>query len=178
MVLALLLARWLAARPDARLRRPEEPGAAVAVALTVSLSSLALWVLNPYAGLLAVPAAHLWMLAVLMRPVPSRRARLVMVAAGLLAPLLVTVYYLFALSLDPLHGAWYLLMLVTGHSVGIATALAGCLLLAALGATVEVTWRVPGEKEPAPGEQGPSVYGPGAYAGPGSLGGTGSALRR
>ena len=90
MVLAFLLARWLAARPDARLARPDEPGAAVAVALTVSLSSLALWVLNPYAGLLAVPAAHLWMLAVLMRPVPSRRARLVMVAAGLLAPLLVT----------------------------------------------------------------------------------------
>jgi hypothetical protein len=178
MVLALLLARWLAARPDARLKRPDEPGAAVAVALTISLGSLALWLLNPYAGLLAVPAAHLWMLAVLVRPPPSRRARLVMVAAGLLAPLLVTVYYLFALSLDPIHGAWYLLMLVTGHSVGIATALAGCLLLAAVCATIEITWRVPGEEEPAPGEQGPSVYGPGAYAGPGSLGGTGSALRR
>ena len=54
-----------------------------------------------------------------------------MVAAGLLPALLVTVYYLFSLSLDPLHGAWYLLMLVTGHSVGIAMSLAGCLLLAA-----------------------------------------------
>jgi hypothetical protein len=102
------------------------------VALTVSLGSFALWVLNPYAGLLAVPAAHLWMLAVLVRPPPSRRARLLMVAGGLLAPLLVTVYYLFALSLDPLHGAWYLLGLVTGHSVGIAMSLAGCLMLAAV----------------------------------------------
>ncbi len=178
MVLALLLARWLAARPDARLKRPDEPGAAVAVALTISLGSLGLWVLNPYAGLLAVPAAHLWMLAVLVRPPPSRRARLLMVAGGLVAPLLVTLYYLFALSLDPLHAAWYLLGLVTGHSVGIATSLAGCLLLAAACATVEITWRVPGEEEPAPGEQGPSVFGPGAYAGPGSLGGTSSALRR
>ncbi len=178
MALALLLARWLAARPDARLKRPDEPGAAVAVALTISLGSFALWVLNPYAGLLAVPAAHLWMLAVLVRPPPSRRARLLMVAGGLLAPLLVTVYYLFALSLDPLHAAWYLLGLVTGHSVGIATSLAGALLLAAACATVEITWRVPGEEEPAPGERGPSVFGPGAYAGPGSLGGTSSALRR
>jgi hypothetical protein len=178
MALALLLARWLAARPDARLKRPDEPGAAVAVALTVSFGSLALWWLNPYAGLLAVPAAHLWMLAVLVRPPPRRRARLAMVAGGLLAPLLVTVYYMFALGLDPLHGGWYLLGLVTGHSVNLATALAGCLMLAAVCATLEITWRLPSEEEPAPGEAGPSVYGPGAYAGPGSLGGTGSALRR
>jgi hypothetical protein len=178
MLLALWLGRWLAARPDPRLKDPNDPGAAVALALAISAGSLALWLLNPYAGLLAVPAAHLWMLVVLARPVPSRRARLAMVAAGLLAPLFVTVYYLFSLSLDPLHGAWYLLMLVTGHSVGFAMALVGCLLLAAACATAEVAWRVPGEEEPAPGEEGPSVYGPGAYAGPGSLGGTRSALRR
>ena len=159
MVLALVLARWLAARPDARLKRPDEPGAAVAIALTISLGSLLLWLLNPYAGLLAVPAAHLWMLAVLVRPPPSRRARLAMVAAGLLPALLVTVYYLFSLSLDPLHGAWYLLMLVTGHSVGIAMSLAGCLLLAAACATIEITWRLP-EEEPAPGERGPSATAP------------------
>jgi hypothetical protein len=178
MLLALALGRWLAARPDPRLKVPGDPGASVALALAISVGSLALWLLNPYAGLLAVPAAHLWMLVVLARPVPSRRARLAMVAAGLLAPLFVTVYYLFSLSLDPLHGAWYLLMLVTGHSVGFAMALVGCLLLAAACATAEVAWRVPGEEEPAPGEEGPSVYGPGAYAGPGSLGGTRSALRR
>ena len=178
MALALILARWLAARPDERLKRPDAPGAAVALALAISVGSLALWLLNPYAGLLAVPAAHLWMLAVLARPVPSRRARLALLAGGLLAPLFVTVYYLFALSLDPLHGAWYLLMLVTGHSVGLATSLAGCLLLASACATAELAWRVPGEREPAPGETGPSVYGPGTYAGPGSLGGTKSALGR
>ena len=51
-------------------------------------------------------------------------------------------------------------------------------MLAAACATVEITWRVPGAEEPAPGEKRPSVFGPGAYAGPGSLGGTSSALRR
>jgi hypothetical protein len=178
MALALVVARWLAARPDERLKRPVEAGAAVALALAIGFGALALWLLNPYAGLLAVPAAHLWMLVVLARPVPSRRARVALLAGGLLAPFLVTVYYLFALGLDPLQGAWYLLMLVTGHSVGLPTALAGCLLLAAACATAGLTWRVPGEEEPAPEETGPSVYGPGAYAGPGSLGGTRSALRR
>ena len=71
------------ARPGARAlarraprRPPEEPGRARrrgGVALTISLGSLLLWLLNPYAGLLAVPAAHLWMLAVLVRPPPRRR---------------------------------------------------------------------------------------------------------
>lgn len=178
MPLAFLLARWLAARPDPELRAPEAPPTAVALALGLSLGVLALWLLNPYAGLLAVPAAHLWMLAVLPERPPSRRVRLSLVAVGLLPPLLVAVYYMFALSLDPLAAAWYLFLLVTGQSVGIAMALVGCLLLGVACATIELAWRTPGaEKEPE-GEQGPSIFGPGAYAGPGALGGTGSALRR
>jgi hypothetical protein len=178
MVLAFLLARWLAVWPEPELGRPLEPGAAVALALTIGATTLLLWVVNPYAGLLAVPAAHLWMLVVLARPMPPRRARVALVGAGLLTPLLVAVYYLFALSLDPLEGAWYLLMLVTGHSVGMLTTLIGCLLIATACATAEIAWRAPGEEKPAPDEGGPSVFGPGSYAGPGSLGGTESALRR
>ena len=83
------------------------------------------------------------------------------------------VYYLFALSLDPLESLWYLLLLVTGHTLGLATVLIGCLWLGALGAVIELTCRTPRERpEPArPG--GPPVYGPGRYAGPGSLGGHG-----
>ena len=178
MLLAFLLARWLAARPDPRLKDPAEPGTAVALSLTLSIGCLLLWALNPYAGLLVVPAAHLWMLAVLPRPLPPRRARLVMIGVGLLPALLVAGYYLFALSLDPLEAAWYLVMLVTGHSVGFATALVGCLVLGAACGTAELAWRTPEEEQPSPGEQGPSVFGPGSYAGPGSLGGTRSALGR
>jgi hypothetical protein len=54
-----------------------------------------------------------------------------------------------------------------------------CVMLGTLCAAVEFVYRQPGvapEDEPPP--DGPSVYGPGAYAGPGSLGGTKSALRR
>ena len=178
MVLALFLARWLAVRPDAELREPVEPGAGVALALAISAGSLLLWLVNPFAGLLAVPAAHLWMLTVVTRPAPPRRLRAVLIGVGMAPAVLVAIYFLFALKLDPLHGAWYLLMLVTGDSVGIVLSLIGCLMLAAACGTAEIAWRLPDEDEAEPGPQGPAVYGPGSYAGPGSLGGTQSALRR
>jgi hypothetical protein len=179
MALALLLARWLAARPDPRLATPAGPGAAVAVALVLAVTSLLLWVVNPYAGLLTVPAAHLWLLALLLEGPPPRRVRALLLVLGALPPLLVAVYYLFALSIDPVAGAWYLLMLVTGHTVAPATAFVGCVMLGTLCAAAELVYRQPAappEAESPP--EGPPVYGPGAYAGPGSLGGTESALRR
>jgi hypothetical protein len=178
MVLALVLARWLAVRPDAGLREPVEPGAGVALALAIATGSLLLWLVNPFAALLAVPAAHLWMLTVVTRPAPPRRLRAVLIGVGVAPAVLVAVYYMFALNLDPLHGAWYLLMLVTGHSVGIVLAVIGCLMLAAACGTAEIAWRLPDEDGDEQGPQGPTVYGPGSYAGPGSLGGTQSALRR
>jgi len=178
MALAFLLARFLAARPEPGLARPEGPGAAAAAALVLTSCALLLWVANPFAGLLAVPAAHLWLLAVLIGGRPPRRLRALLLVLGALPPLLVTVYYLFALSIDPLAGAWYLLLLLTGHSVGLATALVGCLMLGALCAAAEFAYRSPAPPAEETGPPGPSVYGPGSYAGPGSLGGTGSALRR
>jgi hypothetical protein len=178
MVLAFAAARLLAARPDPSLNTPVEPGAGVALALVLGIAALFLWLVNPYAGLLATPAAHLWMLAVLSRPVPRRRIRAAMIAIGVVAPLLVAIYYLVALSIDPLEGAWYLLMLVTGHSVGLATTLLSCVILGVLCGTIEIVARVPDEVEPErPAEAGPPVYGPGAHAGRGALGGTESALR-
>jgi hypothetical protein len=179
MALVFALARCLAARPDPSLRTPVEPGAAVALALALSVSAFLLWLVNPYAGLLAAPAAHLWMLAVLTRPVPRRRTRVVMIALGAVPALLVALYYLVTLSMDPLEGAWYLLLLVTGHSVGLVTTLVACVMLGVLCGTAEIVLRVPDEpEEEMPREPGPPVYGPGAHAGRGALGGTESALRR
>jgi len=143
MALAFALARWLAARPDPALEETPDLGGGVALGLAIAAGSLLLWLVNPYAGLLAVPAAHLWMLLALTRPLPARRVRLVLIAVGALPPLLVAVYMLFALSLDPLSGVWYLLMLVTGQSVGIVTSLIACLMLAAACATVETALRWP-----------------------------------
>ena len=51
------------------------------------------------------------------------------------------------------------------------------MLLGLLGAVTAIA-RSGEEEPPRLAEEGPSIYGPGAYAGPGSLGGTESALRR
>ncbi|MDQ3587704.1 MAG: hypothetical protein M3375_05060, partial [Actinomycetota bacterium] len=89
---------------------PTGVGAACAAALVLCGACLALWILDPYAALLAVPALHLWVLAMLLAPRPPRRVRVLALAGGLLPPVVVLLYYLIALSMNPLHGAWYLLM--------------------------------------------------------------------
>ena len=131
------------ARPDPELEEPPDLGAGVALGLTIAAGSLLLWLVNPFAGLLVVPAAHLWMLLALTRPLPARRVRAVLIAVGAAPAVLVAIYLLFALSLDPLSGVWYLLMLVTGQSVGIVTSLIGCVMLAAACATAEAALRWP-----------------------------------
>jgi hypothetical protein len=168
--------RRVAVRSDSRLAQPAAPGAAVATALVIASTLLILWFVNPYATLVLVPAAHLWMLATLVDPPPTRRARALLIAGGLLPPLLVAGYYLLRLSMDPITGAWYLVLLVTGHSVGLITALIGCVLFGVLGAVVVIARAR--EEPPRTVEERQPVYGPGAHAGPGSLGGTESALRR
>jgi hypothetical protein len=178
MALGLFAARFLAARPDPGVLRPEGLGAGVALGLVVSVTALVVWLVNPYAGLLTVPAAHLWLLALLSGDARPRRLRAILLALGALPPLLVTIYYLFALSMGPIAAVWYLLMLVTGHVVGLLTALAGCVMLGALCAAIELVRRMPSARVSEPQPQGPAVYGPGGLAGPGSLGGTESALRR
>ena len=85
----------------------------------------------------------------------------VMLGAGALPALLVALYYLVALSMDPLSGAWYLLLLVTGHSVGLLTALVGCVMLGALCASIELVYRSPAERAEPPKTTGPGALGPG-----------------
>ena len=161
MALGLLAGRFLAARPDPRLRRPEAPGAAVALALVASVATLVLWLANPYAALLAVPAAHLWLLVLVAGVQTRRRVRALLVALGALPALIVALYYLIALRVDPLSGAWYLLLLVTGDSVGPVTALVACVMLGALCASLELVYRSPAEEQQDPEATGPSTLGPG-----------------
>jgi hypothetical protein len=160
MALGLVVARTLAARPDPRLTTPEPPGAAVALALVAEAGALLLWLANPYAGLLTVPAAHLWLVVLLAGVQPRRRVRALLLALGALPAVLVATYYWFALSMDPLHATWYLLMLVTGHTVGLLTALVGCVMLGSLCGAAELVYRSPTEP-PAPPAAGPTPLGPG-----------------
>jgi hypothetical protein len=160
MAIALVVARMLAARPDPRLARPEAPGAAVALALVAAVAVLFLWVANPYAALLTVPAAHLWLVVLLAGSQLRRRIRGLLLALGALPALLVATYYWFALSIDPVSGTWYLLMLLTGHTVGLLTSLVGCVMLGAFCAAVELVYRSPSEP-PARRAEPPAPLGPG-----------------
>ena len=167
--------RLLAARREPAAADPSAPGAAVATVLVLSVLVLLLWVVNPFAALLMTPALHLWTLATLVDPGPPLRARLLMVAGGLLLPLLLAVYELISLSLDPLSGAWYLFLLVTGGHIGMATTLLWAALAGVLGSVLAIV-RGGGSRRAAQPAESPSVRGPASYAGPGSLGGTESAL--
>ena len=168
--------RHLVRRADGALADLSSPAAAVAVALVVSVTTLAMWLVNPYSALILVPGVHLWILATLTGPPPRRRARLVMVAAGLLLPGLLVLYDLVTLGVDPLTGVWYMLLLVTGGHVSLPSSLLACVMAAAIASVLAIARARHPEVE-APVEK-PSVRGPGSYAGPGSLGGTPSALRR
>lgn len=134
---ALFAGAWLAVRP---LALPASGalaghGAAAALGLGLWAVAFAVWLLNPYAALLLVPAVHLWMLAVQPRVDPPRWRPLAMVAAGLLGPALAVGYV--ADRLDAGWGvAWQLLLMTTGGQVGLPLSLAGCLLGGCLAATL------------------------------------------
>jgi len=178
VILSWLGLRRLAVAGDPTLSDPEAPGAAVAVVLVLSVAVLLLWLLNPFAALLCVPALHLWLLGTLADPLPPKRARVAMLIGGLLLPVLLAFHQLAVLSLDPLAGAWYLLLLVAGGHVGTLTVLVAAALVSVLVSVISI---VRASTPPAPDPSKPvtpSVRGPSSYAGPGSLGGTESALPR
>jgi Peptidase family M28 len=156
------------------------PGAGCAVAVVLSFLSLAVWFVDPYAALMLVPALHLWLIAATAR-VPGRGtlpAALVLLGLAPLAA--VALFYMHKLSLDPLHGLWYVFLLVTSGAVGVAAALIACGFVGVFACLVAIVVararRPPAAKAEEP--RRPPVFGPGGYAGPGALGGTESALRR
>jgi hypothetical protein len=159
---------------------PAAPGAACVVSLAMTLATLWMWFLNPYMALLAIPAVHCWMLATQTELRPRTAAALV--TLGVLPWIVLALFYLVRLDLDPLHGLWYLTLLVTGAAIGLPTALLGCVLLGIFASVVAVVrarakeWSPP--EGPSARDDAPSVFGPGGHAGPGMLGGTESAVRR
>jgi hypothetical protein len=155
---------------------PSEAGGAAAVLLVMCAIALAIWLVNPFAAVLIVPALHLWMWIV----APEVRLRvpiaLVLLLVGLVPFVLVILYYANQFDLGLVGVVWTLVVLVAGGAVGIPAMLAwsifaGCAVSVAL---IGARAARAGAPEIAP----VTVRGPVTYAGPGSLGGTKSALRR
>lgn len=178
---ALLALGFLVARP--RLVRalglgvPGEGGAAAAVGLTTVLLTLVVWLRNPYTAWFLLPAAHLWLLAVSPELRVARPWRVGVVLLGLVPLALAALVYGLALGAGPIDLAWMAVLLVAGGHVTLWGLVlwsvgAGC----ALGALL-VAVRARSEPE-GPRREEVRSRGPLTYAGPGSLGGTDSALRR
>jgi Peptidase family M28 len=155
-------------------------GAGLALLVAVLGLGMLVWVLNPYATLLLVGALHLW--AALADPElrPRRAAALALVALALVPLGLLIVFYSHELGAGPAVFAWEAVLLLAGGHVGVAAAACwsvacGCgvaAMLLALAPLASSAGSGNGTGAPV------TIRGPLSYAGPGSLGGTESALRR
>ena len=176
----LFLLAWVlraAARARSRFRGPPEPvGAGAALLLTGTATAALLWLANPYTAALLIVPMHLWLVVVTRehRRPPLLGALYVVLS---LVPLGAAVALLASgLHTEPFALAWTLVMLIAGGGLS-----AGGLLLAGLTAGLFVAAAAillrPGMLAPEQRIE-VTVRGPLSYAGPGSLGGTQSALRR
>jgi len=163
--------------------RPDADAAGLATVMVALALALLVWLANPLTALLMVPALHIFMAL----STPQLRPRRVLGSIGLLAlaalPLaLVGLYYAEQLGGGPLAAAWGTLLLVAGGYVAPVSALLwsiafGCGAASLLGSVAaELAPSVVAEG--VPGDMHFTSRGPLTYAGPGSLGGTESALYR
>jgi hypothetical protein len=176
---------WLVARPAllhasgaarARRRQPDAPAAVVAVGLVTVAVTAGLWVGNPYAAALAIPAAHMWFWALTPDLRLPRPASLALVVLALLPLFVVAMVDGRAFGLDLTHGVWFWTLLVAGGHVPVGSwvlwsFLWGCAVAAGL---VAIRRRRVEDDEP----DEITTRGPVTYAGPGSLGNVGSSSVR
>jgi hypothetical protein len=141
---------------------------------------IVIWALNPFAAALLVPALHLVLLAVAPEVTLTRAAKLGLVLLGLVPAGIVALLYALQFDLGPVGLAWMGALQVAGGQVGIAWALLWAVVLGLLASALTVVARAERVGPRAAGRVGSdtSITGPGSYAGPGSLGGTESAIRR
>ena len=183
VVLIAVLA-WLVGRPfvlralQGDGQDPAQAGAACAVLLVLCGVTALIWVGNPYAAALLVPALHLWLFSLLPELRPRRAIGLLLVAAGLLPFVIVVLVLRSAFGLGPIDTAWFGLLVVAGGHASPLSWVLWSIVASCVAGAVAVAWRGRARIEPPRGQGQITVRGPVTYAGPGSLGGVESTLRR
>jgi hypothetical protein len=197
LVLVLAWLAWPAAMRRASLpSRPTSAVAGLAVVLVMCALTVVVWAIDPFTALLLLPALHLWL--VLLAPPPGHSSAgrpapwlPAIVLLGLVPLALLIAFYAERFGFGPGGVAHTALLLLAGGRVGVVGAvlwsvaggaLAAALFVALAPAPGETDFSAghdedPGEPEPPPiraAWSGSKSF----YAGPGSLGGTDSALRR
>jgi hypothetical protein len=167
----------LAVRPT-----PETPGVdAVGIATLSVLLILAcvVWLFDPYAALLIVPGLHLLLPVASPEHRPRPIAGLALLAVSFAPLVLLVAFYAHQLGYGPGALLWTATLLLAGGHVGV---LAAAVWSCACGCAVAISLvaLTPPADPVGPGAQEHpevTIRGPLSYAGPGSLGGTESALR-
>jgi hypothetical protein len=176
LVIRPLIIRLTGVVPAGRHRvgDPAGQGAGAALLLVLCAVSLAIWVTNPFAAALIIPALHLWMWIVdpEVRLRPALTVALLLV--GLAPPVLLILYYASTLGLGPVDVLWNGLLLIAGGHVPRLAALEWSVVLGCVASVLAIAMQ--GLRERHPDQAPVTVRGPVTYAGPGSLGGTKSAL--
>lgn len=197
VTLVLLLA-WLAwpalLRRLALPLRPSVDAAGLALMLVLGALAVVVWAIDPFTALLLVPALHLWLLLLARDRLALGRSSIgrlalwpfVLVVLGAAPLALLIAFYAQRLQLGLGGIAHTALLLLASGRVAIPSAVlwsvaAGCLAAALLLALTPPRAGPPPVEGPDDGADEPEpapIRGPLSYAGPGSLGGTESALRR
>ena len=155
---------------------PESVGAGAALLVIGTATAALVWLANPYTAVLLILPLHLWLVVMTReyhRP-PLVGAAYLLVS---LAPLGAVIALLcIGLHVEPLALLWTLLLMIAGGALSpsgllLASLTAGCFVAAAAILLRPGTLRGTEQLDV-------TVRGPLSYAGPGSLGGTESALRR
>jgi len=159
--------------------RPDPDLAGLSLLLMMLPIALIAWVGNPFTALLALPAVHLWLVLASPELRPRRLLSLGLVALGVLPLALVILFYAHQLGLGVGETVWMAVLLLAGGHVGLGGAI---LWSVAFGCAAAAAMLAVGTHRQTSAGQLPdaievTIRGPVSYAGPGSLGGTESALR-
>ena len=160
--------------------RPDAEGAGLGMLLVLLALSVVVWAVNPFTVLLLLPAVHLWLLIVSPDTRPRPPATLALVLVAFLPLLALVGFYAHLLGLGPSGAVWEGLLLIAGGHVSLGGAVLWSVALGSASAAAMLVIATPPALSGPGGDDGAeiTIRGPLSYAGPGSLGGTESALRR
>jgi hypothetical protein len=156
---------------------PSSGGSAVALVLVMCAVALTIWVGNPFAATLIVPALHVWMWVVAPDVRMHASVWIALLIASFVPVALAAAYYMVTFGLSPVDAAWTGILLLAGGHLGVLAALEWSVVLGCAVSVAVIATRTTRQAR-SPEAPPVTVRGPVTYAGPGSLGGTESALRR
>jgi hypothetical protein len=175
-ILAWVLRTAARARANREGGPPDPVGTTAALLIVTTASAALLWLANPYTAALLIVPAHVWLI-VLTREQDRAPSLGALCLAVSLVPAAAAVGLLCgALHVEPLALAWTLVLAIAGGALSPYGLLLASLSAGSIVAAAALLLRRGGVGGDPRAEV--TVRGPLSYAGPGSLGGTESALHR